>query len=240
MEGSAAAARLLVLVNPNGVTDMKTVSDAPNCAVRSGNAADVTTVQANKYADFRVALETINGLQQRLSQAFLLTASVQRQAERVTAEEIRLMAGELEDALGGVYSIQSQEFQLPLVRRLMFDLAQKGRLPNLPDDLVKPSIVTGMEALGRGHDLNRLLTFGQTVTQLLGPGAMAQYVKPPKVIGRVAVSLGLDTSDLVKSDQELAQEQKQAQQQAMMEKLGPEVLKNQPQPPEGEPQDGAA
>ncbi|WP_416142518.1 portal protein [Escherichia coli] len=46
-------------------------------------------------------------------------SAVQRTGERVTAEEIRYVASELEDTLGGVYSILSQELQLPLVRVLL-------------------------------------------------------------------------------------------------------------------------
>ena len=38
---------------------------------------------------------------------------VQRQAERVTATEVSLVANELQDALGGVYGILTTEFQLP-------------------------------------------------------------------------------------------------------------------------------
>lgn len=48
----------------------------------------------------------------------LLNSAVQRNGERVTAEEIRYVAGELEDTLGGVYSLLSQELQLSLIRRV--------------------------------------------------------------------------------------------------------------------------
>ena len=47
-----------------------------------------------------------------------------RSAERVTAEEVRYMAQELETALGGVYSILSQEFQYPFVNLLLGRMEQ--------------------------------------------------------------------------------------------------------------------
>jgi len=72
--------------------------------------------------------------------------------------------GELEDALGGIYSILTQELQLPLIRLLM-----SSNKINLPKDLVEPIIVTGVEALGRGHDFNKLVQFAQTLQGLLGP-----------------------------------------------------------------------
>ena len=42
-------------------------------------------------------------------------------------EEIRYMASQLETALGGVYSLLSQEFQLPLVQLLMKRMSKAKR-----------------------------------------------------------------------------------------------------------------
>ena len=112
VEGSAASSKVLFLVRPNGTTKQNTLAKAPNGAIVQGDANDVTTLQVNKFNDFRVAQETGLRITERLSFAFLLNSSVQRQAERVTAEEIRFMAQELESALGGTYSILSQELSL--------------------------------------------------------------------------------------------------------------------------------
>ena len=86
----------------------------------------------------------------------MLNSAVQRNAERVTAEEVRFMAQELETSLGGVYSILSQELQLPLIKILIFRMEKQGRMPVFPKNVIKPQIITGMEALGRGQDLNKL------------------------------------------------------------------------------------
>ncbi|MET3601131.1 hypothetical protein ABID12_003082 [Martelella mangrovi] len=225
VEGSAAAAKVLFLVDPNGITSERTIANAPPSAVRSGNAKDVSVLQVDKYADFRVALETVNRLEQRLAQAFLLTASVTRQAERVTAEEIRLIAGELEDALGGVYSVQSAEFQLPFVRRLMFQMEQQGRLPSLPPDTVRPSIVAGMNALGRGHDLNRLMTFSQTARQAVGDETFAEAVRGHDFITRIGTSLSIDMDGLMRTEKEIAEGRRQNSQARLMEQLGPEAMR---------------
>ena len=96
VEGSAASSKLLFMVRPNGTTKIRNIADSPNGGIISGDASDVTTLQANKFNDFRVAQETMNTITQRLSYSFLLNSSVQRQAERVTAEEVRFMAQELE------------------------------------------------------------------------------------------------------------------------------------------------
>ena len=222
VEGSAAAAKVLFLVNPNGTTRPRILANSPNGAIVQGNAQDVTCLQMEKFADFRVAQETIEQIKERLGHAFLMNSSIQRQGERVTAEEIRFMAQELEDVLGGVYSILSQEFQMPLVNRLMDRMSKSGRLPKLPKKIVKTTIVTGLEALGRGHDLNKLGSFIQGAAQLLGD-QFATYVNMSDYLKRRATSLGIDVEGLVKSEEEIELEQQQAAQQAMAQQVAPNI-----------------
>jgi len=218
VQGSAASAKVLFLVRPNGTTKTANLAKAPNGAFLTGDTNDVSTLQVQKASDFRVALETMRMINDRLSAAFLLNTSVQRQAERVTAEEIRFMAQELETSLGGVYSILSQEFQLPLINLLLESLTKQGKMPRMPKDSIKPTVVTGIEALGRGQDLNKLATFLQYL-QPLGQEIIASEMNVGDYIDRLAASLGIDTSGLIKSEQQKQQEQMmmQQQQQAMLE-----------------------
>lgn len=220
-EGTTAAVRVLLLVHPNGNTLPEDLQNARNLDILSGSRDDVTTLQVEKSADLRVALETCQVINTRLAHAFLLNASVQRNAERVTAEEVRLMASELEDALGGVYSILSQEFQLPLVTCLMHHLQKKRRLPHLPEKHIKPLIITGMEALGRGHDLNRLMTFGQIIQNTLGPEGFHSIINSSDFITRVGTGLGIEMKGLVKSPEEVMAERQAQAQAAQMQALGP-------------------
>jgi hypothetical protein len=220
VEGSAAAAKVLFMVNPNGTTRAKTLSESPNGAIVQGSDGDVSVLQLNKFNDFRTAQGVMNGISDRLSQAFLLNSGVVRDAERVTAEEIRMLSQELEAALGGLYSLLSQEFQMPVVTRLMARMSKEGRLPKLPKDIVKPTIVTGVEALGRGNDLQKLDLFLAGANQIVGPQAVAQYVNVSDYFKRRATALGIETEGLIKSDEEIQQAMQQAQQQEMMMKLG--------------------
>ena len=212
VQGSAASAKLLFLVRPNGSTKANQLAKAANGTFVTGDANDVSALQVQKSGDFRVALETVRMINDRLSAAFLLNSSVQRNAERVTAEEVRFMAQELETALGGVYSILSQEFQMPLINLLLDVLVREGKMPKMPKDTVKPTVVTGIEALGRGQDLNKLATFLQYL-QPLGAEVIASEMNLGDYIDRLAASLGIDTSGLIKSDE---QKQMEAMQQQMM------------------------
>ena len=156
----------------------------------------------------------MNRIDERLAYAFLLNSAIQRSGERVTAEEIRYMANELESALGGIYSILSQELQLPIVNRIMFAMERKKKLPVLPKGTVKPVIVTGMEALGRGNDMNKLMQFFQGSVQIT---QLPMEIDKADALMRFGTALGIDMKGLVKSPDQLAEEQAQAQQMAMMQ-----------------------
>ena len=54
VEGSAAAAKVLFMVNPNGTTRARTLAEAPNGAIVQGSDGDVSVLQLNKFNDFRV------------------------------------------------------------------------------------------------------------------------------------------------------------------------------------------
>ena len=174
VEGSAAASKVLFLLNPNGTTRAKALAETPNGGITQGNAADVSVLQLQKFNDFRIAQETMNSIKDRLGHAFLLTSGVVRNAERVTAEEIRMLSQELETAIGGLYSLLSTELQLPMINRLMRVMNKSKRLPKLPEGIVNPVIITGVEALGRGNDLQKLDLFLAGAAQVVGPQAIAE------------------------------------------------------------------
>lgn len=215
IEASAASSKILFLVNPVGQTPINKLVKAPSGSFVRGTANDITTMQVAKGSDLQIAYQVSQDISRRLAAAFLLNESARREAERVTAEEVRLMAGELEDALGGIYSVLTQELQLPLIKLLM----SSNKL-SFPEDLVQPVIVTGVEALGRGYDYNKLVQFSQTLQQLLGPEIFAQYTNVPAVIQQIGTSLGLDTASLIKNQEQMQQEQQQAMMAQMAQQGG--------------------
>ena len=219
VEGSLISAKAMFLVNPNGVTRADSLARAENGAIVAGNAADVEALQVGKAADMSVALQTVQLLERRISFTFLMNESVQRQAERVTAEEVRLMAEQLESGLAGVYSMLSQELQLPLIKRVLFLMEQAGEIPPIPVDLVNPQITTGLEAIGRGNDKQRLTNFLQVTTAALGPEQMLPLINASELIRRFAASDGIDIAGLVKTEEELQAEQSQQQKVALEQQL---------------------
>lgn len=219
VEGSLIQAQCKTLVNPNGVTRADAIARSANGAVVAGKPEDVAMLSLDKSRDFSVALQAMQLIERRLQFTFLLNEAMQRDAERVTAEEVRGMAEQLEQGLGGIYSVLSQEMQQPLVKRVVAMMERAGEIQKMPGEFISPEITTGLDAIGRGNDRARLTQFLQTIAGTMGPEAMLQYLNPREVLSRFAASDGIDTKGLIRTEEELANEQAQAQELQLEQQL---------------------
>lgn len=217
IEGSAAAAKVIFLVSPSSTTKPATLSKAGNGAIVQGRPEDVAVVQVGKTADFSTAANMAQTIERRIGDAFLQLQV--RQSERTTAEEVRLTQLELEQQLGGLFSLLTVEFLVPYLNRIMLVLQRSKQLPTIPKDFVRPQIVAGVNALGRGQDRESLSMFMQTIAQTLGPEALSQYINPLEVVKRLAASQGIDVLGLVKSEDQIAEEMQQQQQDQISQSL---------------------
>lgn len=223
LEAAAESARLIYLVKPNAVLTPKKLQSARSGDVIQGSPDDVATLQADKRLDVGMAQQEAEVLRSDLSTSFLLDSAVRRNAERVTAEEIRKVSQELEVALGGIYSTLSNVLQEPLVRLYLKRLAKKGVINDILKENLELEIVTGSAALGRGTEFRAIQTFLESVVNLLGDNA-GQYLNISEALSRMAYSLDVNTGDLIKSEEQLQQEREQAQQEALEQQAaGPMV-----------------
>ena len=213
VEGSAAAAKVVFTVSPSSTTKPQTLAQAGNGAIIQGRPDDIGVVQVGKTADFGTAFEMAQQLERRLSEAFLILNV--RQSERTTAEEVRMTQMELDQQLGGLYSLLTIEFLVPYLSRKLMVFQKSGEIPQIPGDMVKPTIVAGVNALGRGQDRESLIMFMTTIAQAMGPEAMMQYINAEEAIKRLAAAQGIDVLNLVKSMQEIQQEQQAEEEKAM-------------------------
>ena len=222
VEGSAAAAKVVFLVSPSSTTKPAAIAKAGNGAIIQGRPEDVAVIQVGKTADFSTAAQMAQTLDKRISDAFLVLNV--RQSERTTAEEVRLTQLELEQQLGGLFSLLTIEFLVPYLNRTLLILQRSKEIPNIPKDLVRPQIVAGVNALGRGQDRESLTAFITTIAQTLGPEALMQFINPSEAIKRLAAAQGIDVLNLVKTEQQIQQEAQEAQQaqaqQALVDQAG--------------------
>lgn len=222
---AAVASRIIHIVDPNAMIDVEELSAAETGDFLTGYIDKVQALQLDKGADFTVASQVAERIELRLSHAFILQSGTVRDAERVTAEEVRAMAHELENVLGGVYTVLSAEFQLPLVRRLLYVLVRSGEAPDLPDS-VQPTIVTGFEALGRNHAANKLRAWMTDMAQIYGPQVVAQITDPSEVGRRFADSYGIEDVDaLIKGADVAAEEQQAGMVQRALMAAAPQIAK---------------
>ena len=217
VEGSAVASKVIFLVSPSSTTKPQTLSAAGNGAIIQGRPDDVGVIQVGKTADFATASNLATSLEKRILEAFLVMNP--RQAARVTAEEVRLTQMELEQQLGGLFSLLTVEFLKPYLDRILLVLGRANQIPKIPKEYVRPQIVAGVNALGRGQDREALTTFVGTIAQTLGAEALLKYINPSEAIKRLAAAQGIDILNLVKTEEQLQQDLQGAQQQQMQSSI---------------------
>lgn len=221
-QASLAASKVVFLVSPNSSTRAATLQKAKNGDFVQGTRDDVTCLQLDKAHDMAIAKNLMAEISAGLSEAFLMNSAIRRDAERVTAEEIRVMSRMLEEALGGIYSQLASTLQLPLVHVLLGDMTREGTLPAFPKGLFKPMVLTGIEGLGREADLNRLNMLVGLIQQL-GAEVVAREVNIGDLISRYAASLSINTTGLIKTDEQKQQEAQQAQMMQAAQQMMPQV-----------------
>lgn len=208
--GAAIAADLKFLVDPAGATDVKELNKAKSGSYVSGRKDDIHALQVDKANDWNIVLQVIQSYEKRIGLAFLLGSAVTRDAERVTAEEIRYQAQELETSLGGVYSRLAEELQLPLANLLLddIDIGDKGKI-----DAV---VLTGLESLSRNSELENIMLFLGDLNQISTLAEeVLKRIKIPDIMAYIGSARGVDYERFMKDEKTVSDEDKQRQDQAM-------------------------
>ncbi len=205
IEAAVLASEYRWLVNPGGLTKPEDFENSKNGQAIPGAEGDVTLVQAAREVagalqiTQSIATEYIN----RIGRTFLLTSSVIRDAERVTTEEIRLLAGELETGLGGAYSRLAVDLQKPLARFLL----RRVKITFREKDIV-PTVVTGLDALSRNGDLANLQSFLNDLASLATiPEWLARRLNVDNMVLDLGTPRGVDARRYIKSQKQIDAEQ---------------------------------
>jgi hypothetical protein len=206
---AAEAARILRIVDPNAGIDVEELAQAESGDFLTGFADRISTLQLDKDQDFNTVWEVMKSVERRLSQAFLLASNTIRDAERVTAEEIRAVAQELEDALGGTYTVLSAEVQRPYANRLLYILSKNNKAPKLPPSVV-PVIITGFSALGRNQETAALRDWLQDIIDTLGQKFVDTRLNGAEIARRLGVGRGVLAVETLMLDDETVAQNEQA------------------------------
>lgn len=202
------ASDIKFLVDPGSTLDVEELNKSESGSYHSGKEGDITTPDLNKQMDMKAVESMVTRLGQQVGAAFLMQSAVTRDAERVTAEEVRLNANELEAAYGGIYSRFASDWQEPtaylVLRRINLDLGL--------NKTIYPQIITGLATLSREGDLSNLrLLITDLVALQQVPESFLAAIDPTKYVAFCASRRGVDYTKFTKTP-----EQMQAEQQAMM------------------------
>lgn len=207
------ACRVLHLAKPGSGGDIDSMAEQQSGAWVSADPGAVEAYEAGDYNKIQALVADLGSITQRLSPAFMYTGNT-RDAERVTAEEIRQQADEANQALGGVYSAIADSLHIPLAHILVNEVNPQF-ISEVISGGLKLSVLTGVAALGRSSDVNKLIQIAQALSVILPVLSQAsQRMDVDRTINKVFEGFGLDVSDYSKTEQELAAQQAAAQQQA--------------------------
>ena len=161
-------------------------------------------------------------LRKEIGRAFLLDSASIPQGERVTATAVRMIGQELEHVLGGAFSAIARDLMEPIVRRTVFLMTTNSEIDERLQDMFTEegmlgvSIVTGLQALSRDSDLQKLMQMGEMVRNL--PEAAAAMFRWDEYGRALISSLGFNAQQWIKTEEDVKQEQMEiAQAQAQIQ-----------------------
>lgn len=204
---------ILNVVNEQAGAIVDDYQDADTGDYVPGGVNAVTSYERGDYNKINAVNQSLSSIVSRLSMAFMYTGNT-RDAERVTAEEIRQTANEAEATLGGVYSILAEGFQGPLAYICLSEVSVT-LLQGLVNKVHKPTIQTGLPALSRSMAVQNLISASNVIVAFI---PALKQVDPrfsvPRMVDMVLAAYSVDSSELFLTPEEMQAEAKQKEAQA--------------------------
>lgn len=205
------ACKVVNVVKPGSTIDLDSMNEAESGEWVQADPQAIGKHESGDYSKIQALTNDCTVVYNRLANAFMYQGNT-RDAERVTAEEIRMNAQEAEKALGGVYSQLSLGMHLPLAYLLAQEVDPYFITAVIAKE-VELEVVTGVNALGRAAEIQQLYLAIQELAAII---PAMQQITPrfdtEKVIDAVLQSHGLVLEDIMLSEEELKARQEQAQQ----------------------------
>ena len=219
--GVTASSLFWMAVDPAGMTELDDIVSRPTGSWVPARQGEVFTISPAETMSPQIqsTQNGVNILRQELGKAFLMDSASIPSGERVTATAVRMIGQELEHVLGGAFSSIARELMKPIVSRALFLMITEGaideRLKDMfeKDGVLDVEIVTGLQALSRDSDLQKLMQMGEMVRNL-PEQAMAMF-KWDEYGKALITALGFAPDAWIKSEDQVKEEQMATQQQQM-------------------------
>lgn len=226
IEGMAAASTFWIGVDPSGLTELDDIAAANNGSFIPARSTDVFTLSPSQTLNPQIAASSsaVQEMRKEIAEAFLMTRGALPTGDRVTATAVRMIGSELETVLGGAFSAIARDLMEPIVKRSVFVMLNNGDMDERmyeqffdTDGTLNTEIITGLQALSKDSDLQKLIQMGQMVRNL-PPNALATF-RWDAYSKALISSLGFDPRLWVKSEEEVYKEQQMMQQQLMQQQM---------------------
>ena len=153
-----------IFVDPQSSIDIAELQNSQSGSYHFGKPEEVGIGQLQYLGNNAQYLASmIERYEKQISAAFLLATAMQRNAERVTTEEIRRDMDELETSNAGVYSRLAADWQhqTALLALQDTDFTSVG-------DGIEPRVITGMDSLSRAGEAYNMRLFLADIALLNG------------------------------------------------------------------------
>lgn len=220
IEGLAAASAFWIAIDPNGVTELDDIAQMRNGSFVAARQQDVFTISpaATMNPQVQAASSAVETMRREVGQAFLMTGQAIPSGDRVTATAVRMIGAELETVLGGAFSSIARTLMEPILKRCIVQMLDDGLLTEElseqffdEDNTLTLQVITGLQALSRDSDLQKLMQLGEMVRNL-PPQAVATF-RWDAYASQLITSLGFDPRMWVRSEEEVMEMQQMQQMQ---------------------------
>jgi hypothetical protein len=201
-------------VDPASLIDVDELNKSLPGSYHAGRPDQVGTMEMKLQANAQFIASMMERYEKQVAQGFLLNSAITRDAERVTAEEIRMQANELDTSQGGVYSRLAHQWQLPTARIILdqtkFPFDQFG---------TTITIIAGMDSLSRQGELDNIRMFVADMAMLEAvPEDFRAAIHPLRFAAMIGKARQVDYAQFLYTQAEMvANQQKSLQQQAQLE-----------------------
>lgn len=204
-----------ILVDPQSQIDIDEIQNSQSGSYHYGKPEEVGIGQLQYLGNNAQFLQAmIERYEKQISAAFLLATAMQRNAERVTTEEIRRDMDELETSNAGVYSRLAADWQYPTALLALddTDFVSVG-------DGIEPRVITGMDSLSRAGEAYNMRLFLTDVAMLNGvPEDVRMSIKKGPFMKQIGSYHQVPYESWVMTpEEEQAAQEAQMQQQAQLQ-----------------------
>jgi len=223
LDGMAAASAFWMCIDPSGITEVDDIADSTNGSWVPVRQQDVFVLSPSQTMNPQIgaAQTAVQTMRSEIGQAFLMSSASIPSGDRVTATAVRMIGSELETVLGGAFSAIARDLMEPIVKRSVFLMIEAEELDQRmyeqffdDEGSLSVEVITGLQALSRDTDLQKLMQMGEMVRNL--PEQAAMSFKWEEYARALITSLGFDARNWVRSAEDIQREQ-MAQQQMMMQ-----------------------